>query len=1176
MRKQTLLIACGVIIGLVFFGSCGKKETETPQSCVSNADCPSGYICENGECVKQSVQGCSSNADCASGQVCENGACVTPPDTTPPETTITSNPPNPSNSGSATFTFTSTEPGSTFECQIDGSGYSSCTSPKTYTGLTDGFHTFGVRAIDVIGNTDPTPAIYTWTIDTVPPTISINSPICGDNICNATEAPGGIVATAITVTTNAEDGQTVTLFANGNPIGTGTVTSGSATVTQTVALSEDANALVAGVSDLAGNSATSSTVNVTLDTVAPDTTITSNPPNPSNSSSATFTFTSTEPGSTFECQIDGSGYSSCTSPKTYTGLTDGSHTFEVRAKDTAGNVDTTLASYAWVIDTTPPTISINTPICVDNICNATEAPSGIVNIGVTTGGVEDGQVATLFSNGNPIGTGTVNGNSGNISAILVEGSNALVATVSDLAGNSGNSTTVNVTLDTVLPDTIITSNPPANTNSTSASFSFTSPESGTFECRIDAGSFASCTSPQNYSGLTEGSHTFYVRAIDTAGNVDSTPASYVWNIDLTPPDTTITSNPSDPSNSGSATFGFTCNEGSCTYECQIDGGGYSSCTSPKTYTGLTNGSHTFEVRAIDLAGNSDPTPATYIWLISIICPEQVIFFDNMESGTGNWIPDTPWGLISPGYSGSYAWTDSPAGNYSVNIDKSLKSIAINIPSDLCWQSGQSEVVLSFMHKYFIGAGDTIYVDVSSDGVNWTTKWSINGSASQSQWTGVSLFTGFSPSSTFYIRFRLFSDSTGVDDGWYIDDVRVYTPQTIATLWSYITGPWMESSSSLGDIDNDGKLEVVVGSSDKKVYALNGEDGSVLWSYTTGEGVGSSPSLGDIDNDGKLEVVVGSYDYKIYALNGEDGSLLWSYTTGYPVRSSPSLGDIDNDGKLEVVVGSWDKKIYALNGENGSLLWSYTTGNEIHSSPSLGDIDNDGKLEVVVGSADYKVYALNGEDGSLLWSYTTGYGVLSSPSLGDIDNDGKLEVVVGSADYKVYALNGENGSLLWSYTTGYPVYSSPAFGDIDNDGKLEVVVGSEDYKIYALNGENGSLLWSYTTGYPVYSSPAFGDIDNDGKLEVVVGSSDKKVYALNGEDGSLLWSYTTGDWVRSSPSLGDIDNDGKLEVVVGSQDNKIYALKTGAPVPSLSLLPWPKFRHDIKNTGFFTGNPNPPW
>ncbi|MHA1736179.1 MAG: FG-GAP repeat domain-containing protein, partial [Candidatus Thorarchaeota archaeon] len=112
-----------------------------------------------------------------------------------------------------------------------------------------------------------------------------------------------------------------------------------------------------------------------------------------------------------------------------------------------------------------------------------------------------------------------------------------------------------------------------------------------------------------------------------------------------------------------------------------------------------------------------------------------------------------------------------------------------------------------------------------------------------------------------------------------------TDQTPVLLWSYTTGDWVCSSAALGDVDGDGKLEVVIGSRDDKVYCLNGEDGSVLWSYATGIAVDSSAALGDVDGDGKLEVVIGSYDNKVYCLNGEDGSVLWSCATGASVDSS---------------------------------------------------------------------------------------------------------------------------------------------------------------------------------------------------------------------------------------------------------------------------------------------------
>jgi glucose/arabinose dehydrogenase len=92
-----------------------------------------------------------------------------PPDTTPPETTITGGPSGTTTSSSASFTFTSSEAGSSFQCRLDGGTFAGCSSPKDYTGLAPGSHTFEVRATDPAGNTDPTPATRTWTIEVPPP-----------------------------------------------------------------------------------------------------------------------------------------------------------------------------------------------------------------------------------------------------------------------------------------------------------------------------------------------------------------------------------------------------------------------------------------------------------------------------------------------------------------------------------------------------------------------------------------------------------------------------------------------------------------------------------------------------------------------------------------------------------------------------------------------------------------------------------------------------------------------------------------------------------------------------------------------------------------------------------------------------------------------------------------------
>ncbi|HXV38589.1 MAG TPA: thrombospondin type 3 repeat-containing protein, partial [Nitrosopumilaceae archaeon] len=92
------------------------------------------------------------------------GSATTATDGISPETTITSSPTDPTGSNDATFEFISNETPSTFECDLDGQGFVSCTTPYTYLGLTDGTHTFQVRATDESGNVDASPASYTWTI----------------------------------------------------------------------------------------------------------------------------------------------------------------------------------------------------------------------------------------------------------------------------------------------------------------------------------------------------------------------------------------------------------------------------------------------------------------------------------------------------------------------------------------------------------------------------------------------------------------------------------------------------------------------------------------------------------------------------------------------------------------------------------------------------------------------------------------------------------------------------------------------------------------------------------------------------------------------------------------------------------------------------------------------------
>ena len=249
----------------------------------------------------------------------------------------------------------------------------------------------------------------------------------------------------------------------------------------------------------------------------PDTSITSGPSGTVASSAASFAFSSTKAGSSFECKLDAGAWEACSSPRAYSGLADGAHTFSVRATDATGSLDASPSTRTW-------------------------------------------------------------------------------------------------TIDTAAPDTSVTSGPSGTVKSTSASFGFSASATGsTFECRLDAGAWGACTSPKAYSGLANGAHTFSVRAKDGVGNVDASPATRTWTADTVAPNTSITSGPSGTVSSTTATFAFTATEAGSTFECRLDGGAWGACTSPKSYTGITAGSHTFSVRAKDAAGNVDSSPASRSW-----------------------------------------------------------------------------------------------------------------------------------------------------------------------------------------------------------------------------------------------------------------------------------------------------------------------------------------------------------------------------------------------------------------------------------------------------------------------------------------------------------------------------------------------------------------------------------
>jgi large repetitive protein len=425
---------------------------------------------------------------------------------TVPSPTITSAPANPTNSQTATFTFTGAGSGATYECALDStSAFTACTSPKSYSGLAAGTHSFRVRVKDKSKYSDPT--VFTWVIDlTAPP------------------AP----------------------------------------------------------------------------------TITAHPSSQTSATTASFSFTDSEAGVSFQCKLDAAPYAACTSPTTYSGLTLGSHTFSVRAKDAAGNVSGPT-SFAWSV--VPPT-----PTITSKPANPTNQTSATFTFSDTLAGVTylcALDTATFTSCSSPQ----------SYPGPLAQGSHTFqVKAVS--GGNESAPASYTWTVDTTPPPTpSIVVKPASLSNTKDATFAFSDSEAGVgYLCNLDGSGYLACSNPITYSGLADGSHSFSVKARDAAGNVSAGADSWSWTIDtIPPPAPVLTYMPDDPNGDGIANFNWTESEAGVSFACSIENGKFTTCPSEGGYQAhyivdvSNDGTHQFAVRAYDAAGNFSETD--YSWKV---------------------------------------------------------------------------------------------------------------------------------------------------------------------------------------------------------------------------------------------------------------------------------------------------------------------------------------------------------------------------------------------------------------------------------------------------------------------------------------------------------------------------------------------------------------------------------
>ena len=357
---------------------------------------------------------------------------------------------------------------------------------------------------------------------------------------------------------------------------------------------------------------------------APNTAIDEKPPLRSNGATAEFTYEAPT-ATSYECKLDSAAFASCpnSGPQEYTGLSDGSHTFQVRGVNASGP-DPTPASFTWTVDTVAPTTTID---------GHPADPSSGAGAAFTFHASESAtfQCSLVPSSEPDLFSACASGKS---YSGLADGEYTFRVKATDLATNLGAPASFswevdNSLADTTPPQTTIEAKPSDPSSSSTAFFGYASSEPGSsFECALDGGAFSSCpASGVTYSGLAAGAHSFQVRAIDAGANVDPTPAGYSFTVVLetptlppvapppgpgkaAPPQTLISLKPAAKTRDRTATFRFRSDGPGRSFECAVDRGPFKGCRSPFTTKRLGFGAHAFSVRAV-FGGVADRSPSKF-------------------------------------------------------------------------------------------------------------------------------------------------------------------------------------------------------------------------------------------------------------------------------------------------------------------------------------------------------------------------------------------------------------------------------------------------------------------------------------------------------------------------------------------------------------------------------------
>ncbi|HEX6994208.1 MAG TPA: FG-GAP-like repeat-containing protein [Gammaproteobacteria bacterium] len=353
-----------------------------------------------------------------------------------------------------------------------------------------------------------------------------------------------------------------------------------------------------------------------------------------------------------------------------------------------------------------------------------------------------------------------------------------------------------------------------------------------------------------------------------------------------------------------------------------------------------------------------------------------------------------------------------------------------------------------------------------------------------------------------------------------------------------TTPHTTRALALGDLNGDGWLDLVEGSTGQNGVYLNDGAGNFLprRNLTSDTGNTRGVAIGDVDHDGDLDVVAASLNAhtRLY-LNSGDGLEFTGYNVGTePARADGvALEDMNGDGWLDVVVPTHEFRNSLIHFHTGNPTEPFgphgvpgqpIDTNGLHTQAALvGDLDNDGDNDVVlINEIGPNVYFLNDGAGNMSAPLPIGAETDNSQAgaLGDLNGDGWLDLVVGNYQpglvSKIYLNSGDPAAPFSTTTvpTDLTVVNDPSYthnvalADLDRDGDLDIVLATAGLdapqpnvtrftnRLYLNDGAGGfSAAGAVGADMDVTNAIAIGDVDHDGDLDLIAGNEERDAASI---------------------------------------------------------------------------------